>query len=159
VPEGVEVEVHGVVVFGHNGVNGNDPPPRPGTPLVRVVALSGFAGSMSGACRRWSHKPLRDVIRGSASRPQGARRVIGEFREQITAVDGELLDAVNRRIELVRRLHDHKVAEGLPLRDPEREDSLVRELQEQNGGPLSDDGVAALFRFLLDLTRKELHGA
>ena len=85
--------------------------------------------------------------------------MIGEFREQITAVDRELLEAVNRRIELVRRLHDYKVAEGLPLRDPGREESLVRELQDQNGGPLSDDGVAALFRYVLDLTRRELHGA
>jgi chorismate mutase/prephenate dehydratase len=85
--------------------------------------------------------------------------VIGEFREQITAVDRELLDAVNRRIELVRRLHDHKVAEGLPLRDPGREESLVRALQEANAGPLSADGVAALFRYVLDLTRREIHGA
>ena len=81
------------------------------------------------------------------------------YREEITAVDLELLDAVNRRVELVRRLHDYKAAEGLPLRDPAREEALVRELQQHNPGPLSDDGVAALFRHVLDLTRRELHGA
>jgi chorismate mutase len=81
------------------------------------------------------------------------------YREEITAIDLELLDAVNRRLELVRRLHEYKQAEGLPLRDPAREDALVRGLQQHNPGPLSDEGVSALFRHVLDLTRTELHGA
>jgi chorismate mutase len=84
--------------------------------------------------------------------------VIGEYREQISAVDRNLLAAVNRRLELVRELHEHKAAEGIPLRDPAREEELVRELQADNPGPLSADGVAELFRHVLDLTRRELHG-
>jgi chorismate mutase len=80
------------------------------------------------------------------------------FREEITSTDLELLELVNRRIELVRRLHEYKAAEGLPLRDPGREESLVRELRRHNTGPLSDAGVASLFRFVLELTREEIHG-
>jgi chorismate mutase/prephenate dehydratase len=85
--------------------------------------------------------------------------VIDQFRAEITAVDRDLLAAVNRRLELVRALHEYKHAEGLPLRDAEREDALVRALQEENSGPLSADGVAALFRYVLELTRTEIHGA
>src|SRR5439155_1118808 len=70
-----------------------------------------------------------------------------------------LLAAINKRIELVRALHDHKRAEGIPLIDPAREQQLVVELQAGNAGPLSDQGVAELFRHVLELTRKELHGA
>ena len=84
---------------------------------------------------------------------------VADYREQISAADRDLLAAVNRRLEIVRKLHDYKVSEGLPLRDPAREESLVRELQEANPGPLSADGVAGLFGFVHDLTRKELHGA
>jgi len=84
--------------------------------------------------------------------------VIAEYRDQITAVDRELLAAMNRRLELVRALHEYKAAEGLPLRDPEREEALVRDLQSANAGPLSDGGVADLFGYLLELTRRELHG-
>jgi chorismate mutase len=84
--------------------------------------------------------------------------VVG-FREEITAADRELLGAVNRRLELVRRLHEYKLAEGLPLRDPEREAALVRDLAAANDGPLSDDGVADLFAFVIELTRREIHGA
>ena len=83
---------------------------------------------------------------------------VTEFRAQITAADRELLAAMNRRLELVRALHDYKQAEGIPLRDAAREEQLVVELQAANPGPLSPAGVAELFRHVLDLTRKELHG-
>jgi chorismate mutase/prephenate dehydratase len=83
---------------------------------------------------------------------------IVKLRREITAVDQELLGAVNRRIEIVAQLHEHKQQEGIPLRDLEREEELIRELQAGNPGPLSDDGVAALFHFVLDLTRTELYG-
>jgi len=84
---------------------------------------------------------------------------VGDYRDQIAAADRRLLAAINERLELVRALHEHKRAEGIPLRDPEREQQLVVELQAANGGPLSSAGVAELFRHVLDLTRKELHGA
>jgi chorismate mutase len=82
-----------------------------------------------------------------------------ESRGQITATDRELLAALNRRLELVRRLHDYKLREGLPLRDPGREEALVAGLQSVNDGPLSADAVARFFHFVLDLTREEIHGA
>lgn len=84
---------------------------------------------------------------------------VGEYREQIAATDRELLAAINKRIELVRALHEHKRAEGIPIRDEAREQQLVVELQAANKGPISSAGVAALFRQVLDLTRKEIHGA
>jgi chorismate mutase / prephenate dehydratase len=92
---------------------------------------------------------------GSAS----ADPLVVELREQISRVDRELLAAVNRRLEIVRRLHDHKLANGIPLRDPEREASLLSRLAAENGGPLSARGVGELFAYLLELTRRELHGA
>jgi chorismate mutase len=79
-------------------------------------------------------------------------------REAIDAVDRYLLDAVNRRIELVRALHEHKVANGIPLRDSAREEEMLAALSAGNSGPLSDAGVERFFRFVLDLTRSELHG-
>jgi chorismate mutase / prephenate dehydratase len=84
---------------------------------------------------------------------------VGEYRDQISAADRELLAAINRRVELVRALHEYKRAEGIPLIDPAREEQLIVELQAANAGPLSDQGVAELFRHVLDLTRKEIHGA
>jgi chorismate mutase/prephenate dehydratase len=82
-----------------------------------------------------------------------------ELRQQINGVDRELLAAVNRRLEIVRRLHDHKQARGLPLRDPGRESSLLAALAAENAGPLSAHGVKEFFEQVLELTRRELHGA
>ena len=79
-------------------------------------------------------------------------------REEIDGIDRELVALINRRLEVVRRLHDHKVEQGIPLRDPGREEAMVRDLQGVNPGPLSDEGVKTLVRQVLDLTRKELHG-
>ena len=83
---------------------------------------------------------------------------LADYRTRISAADRELLAAVNKRIELVRALHEYKRAEGIPLIDPDREQQLVVELQAANPGPLSSEGVAALFRVVLDLTHKEIHG-
>ena len=83
---------------------------------------------------------------------------VAETREQINAIDRELLGAVNRRLELVRSLHDHKLATGMPLRDPGREEAMLRDLEAANAGPLSAGGVADLLQFVLGLTRRELHG-
>ena len=83
---------------------------------------------------------------------------VAGLRAEITALDRELLAALNRRLEVVRRLHDHKLANGIPLRDPGREESMLRLLAGENEGPLSAEGLEAFFRHVLDLTRRELHG-
>ncbi|HEY4347994.1 MAG TPA: chorismate mutase [Gaiellaceae bacterium] len=84
--------------------------------------------------------------------------VMAKAREAIDGIDRELLALFNRRLDLVRRLHEHKVANELPLRDAGRESSMVADLQAANTGSLSDDGVAELFHHVLDLIRREIHG-
>jgi Domain of unknown function (DUF1707)/Cell wall-active antibiotics response 4TMS YvqF len=65
VPEGVEVDLHGFALFGHKEERGNDPPPRPGTPLVRVYSVSAFAGvDVWRVPPAWGERSLREVIRG-----------------------------------------------------------------------------------------------
>jgi chorismate mutase len=85
--------------------------------------------------------------------------VVIELREEITTVDRELVAAVNRRLEIVRRLHEHKLANGIPLRDHGREAEMQAVLANENAGPLSEAGLADFYRYVLDLTRRELHGA
>jgi hypothetical protein len=68
VPEGVEVDLHGFALGGHKRANGNDPPPLPGTPLVRVFAVSIFAGmDVWRVPIAWTQKTFREVIRGIRS--------------------------------------------------------------------------------------------
>ena len=68
VPEGVEVDLHGFALGGHKRANGNDPPAQPGTPLVRVFAVSIFAGmDIWRVPIEWTQKTWREVIRGIRS--------------------------------------------------------------------------------------------
>jgi chorismate mutase / prephenate dehydratase len=78
------------------------------------------------------------------------------LREQITALDVEIVELVNRRLGLVSTLWTHKREHEQPLRSPEREEWLLRHLLASNSGPLSEAGVKRLQESLLDLTRSEL---
>jgi chorismate mutase len=82
--------------------------------------------------------------------------VIDELRTQITNADEAILDAVNRRLEVVARLKDYKSEHGLDFVDPKREEQLLAHLAEVNTGPLSDDGLRTFFTRLLALVKREL---
>ena len=82
--------------------------------------------------------------------------LIRRLREQISELDAAILDAVNRRLELVAELKRYKDAHGLDFVDREREQAMLEDLRRKNSGPLSDDGVRALLTELLALTKREL---
>ena len=82
--------------------------------------------------------------------------VVDQLRSEITAVDREILAAVNRRLELVEQLKEHKESVGVAFVDPERERRLIEELRAENRGPLSDEGAEQLFQEILALVKREL---
>jgi chorismate mutase/prephenate dehydratase len=82
--------------------------------------------------------------------------VVSRLREEITAIDRELLALVNRRIETVARLKRHKDEQGIAFVDPNREAQLVADRLAENGGPLSEAGLRAFYVELLALTKREI---
>jgi chorismate mutase len=82
--------------------------------------------------------------------------VVRELRERINEVDHAILEAANARLELVRQLREHKLAQGWDFLDPSREERLVDGLARANPGPLSEGAVRQLFTDLLALTKREL---
>jgi chorismate mutase len=84
---------------------------------------------------------------------------VADFRRRITAIDEELVDAVNRRARLVSELHAHKRANNYPLRDHGREEALLAALSRRNPGPLSDQRLEALFRVVLEICTAEAAAA
>ena len=83
--------------------------------------------------------------------------IVSDLREQIAAVDREIVAALNRRLELVARLKRHKDEHGIDFVDSERERWLIDHLAETNSGPLSDEGLRAFHAELLALTKRELN--
>ena len=82
--------------------------------------------------------------------------VLERLREQVAATDRNILELVNRRLELVREIRAHKDEQGISFLDPGQEERLLARLRDLNGGPLSTDGVERLFRELLGLVKAEL---
>jgi 3-deoxy-7-phosphoheptulonate synthase/chorismate mutase len=82
--------------------------------------------------------------------------VMQELREQVEAVDRQVLDAVNARLELVAQIRRHKAENGIDFLDPGREEWLLQHLVESNRGRLSEQGVRELFRTILALVKREL---
>jgi chorismate mutase len=81
---------------------------------------------------------------------------IRQTREQISDVDRRLVDALNARLELVARLKRYKESRGMGFVDPEREEWMLQYLQRVNRGSLSQEGLAAFFAHVLDLTKREV---
>ena len=56
------------------------------------------------------------------------------MRDEIAAIDREVLDALNRRLGLVRRISEHKASTGAPAIDAKREAELLTELARRAPG-------------------------
>jgi chorismate mutase/prephenate dehydratase len=84
--------------------------------------------------------------------------VVSDLRERIGETDRAILEAVNARLELVRELREHKVAQGWDFVDRDREEHLIDALARENAGPLSEAAVRQLFADLLALTKREVAG-
>jgi chorismate mutase len=82
--------------------------------------------------------------------------VVRDLRGRITDADRAILAAVNQRIELVRELRAHKLANDWDFVDRGREEQLLAALASENPGPLSEAGLRELFGDVLALTKREL---
>jgi chorismate mutase len=82
--------------------------------------------------------------------------VIRQLREQISDNDRALVQALNRRLELVARLKAYKESRGVEFLDPAREEWMLRYLARANRGPLSAEGLREIYSELLDLTKREV---
>ena len=81
--------------------------------------------------------------------------LIRQMRDQIVENDLKLLQAVNKRLELVAALRRYKDSRGLEFVDHSREEWMHRYLQGANRGPLSKDGLSEIYGHLLELTKRE----
>jgi chorismate mutase len=79
------------------------------------------------------------------------------LRERVVAADRALLEAFVRRIEIVRRIREHKLERGYTMVDGAREQELYRLWRELASG-LSDETLRALFETVLGLSKREAWG-
>jgi chorismate mutase len=81
--------------------------------------------------------------------------VIKHYREQISDNDVKILDALNKRIKLVKSLKDYKEAQGLSFYDAAQEDWVITYLCRANRGPISNEGLREIYSLILQVAKRE----
>jgi len=76
-----------------------------------------------------------------------------ELRKAIGRKDREILDLLNCRAELSREIGKVKREAGIPVFDGERETVVLRNLVQENTGPLEGPMVEAVFREIVSACR------
>ncbi len=71
------------------------------------------------------------------------------LRQQIDALDRQLLDMLNQRAHLAEQVGDIKRAEGSPFFRPDRVAQVLEKIQQLNPGPLKNTHVAAIWREIM----------
>jgi chorismate mutase / prephenate dehydratase len=82
--------------------------------------------------------------------------VLAELRQQISEIDRSIVEAFNRRLEVVAQIKRHKDEHGIAFVDPDREAAMLAQQASENRGPLTEEGLRALYAELLALTKREV---
>jgi len=79
---------------------------------------------------------------------------IEQLRPRIDAIDDQVLDLLAQRAGAALEVGDYKKRRGLPVHDPERENSVVNRVQTRNQGPLSSEAIERIYRTIIEEMRK-----
>ncbi len=85
--------------------------------------------------------------------PSAIPPALAALRQQIDAVDRELLALLNRRAALAQEVGELKKQEGSVVFRPEREAQVIDGLKSTNSGPLKTDSVAPIWREIMSACR------
>ena len=77
-----------------------------------------------------------------------------ECREKIDEIDTKILELLNRRAGLSRRVGRIKASAGLPIIDLRREDVILRRVVRNSAGEMSPDSVERIYGEILAESRR-----
>ena len=75
------------------------------------------------------------------------------LREQIDAIDAQIVDLLNQRARLAQEVGHVKAETNAPVFRPEREAMVLRRVAERNTGPLASSDMQTIFREVMSLCR------
>ena len=75
------------------------------------------------------------------------------LREQIDAIDAQILELLSRRALVAQQVGHVKAETAAPVFRPEREAQVLRKVAERNSGPLASGDVQTIFREIMSSCR------
>ena len=91
---------------------------------------------------------------GNVARPS-TDSVIQDYRRRIDEIDRGIVEALHRRVELVKELKAYKETQGLDFLDAAREERVLAQWSGE-GGPASPEGLREMGRTILEWTKREV---
>lgn len=76
------------------------------------------------------------------------------LRKAIDELDRVIVKLLNQRAKYAVEIGQAKKAVDLPVYSPEREREVLRNVEEENRGPLSADGIRRLYERIIDESRR-----
>ena len=80
-------------------------------------------------------------------------KALTEYRDQIDAVDRNLVRLLNERTRIVEQLGRVKAELAMPIYEPKREDQVYANIVNSNEGPLTAEALKRLFERIVDEMR------
>ena len=79
---------------------------------------------------------------------------LSDWRNEIDELDRQIVALLNQRAECVLNLAPLKRMRQIDILDSSREDAVMRNLRESNGGPLPSESVEEIFRAVMAAMRQ-----
>ncbi len=79
---------------------------------------------------------------------------IGELRDRIDEIDGEVVKLLNERAQLALDIRELKPRVRMALYDPKREEEIFEKLASCNDGPLYDDNLREIYDAVLRVMKE-----
>jgi chorismate mutase len=123
------------------------------------TSTASSAKAASSSAQAASHEGARAEDNGNAvtgsngNAMAGGENPLERWRQQIDALDLELLRLLNRRAAIACEIARVKVAAGIPAYDARREAQVLEKVTTQNPGPFDDESVRAIFHSIVHETR------
>ena len=79
---------------------------------------------------------------------------ISDWRKKIDELDRKLVDLLNERAQAAHEVGKLKRGVGMPIYEPDREQTVFRNVRRANAGPLSDDDLAGIYERIMNIMRQ-----
>ncbi len=78
---------------------------------------------------------------------------LDRLRQEIDSIDDKILELLNERMQIVKRVGELKNRSNAPIYRPEREIAILNRLKSKNRGPLNDKAIEAIFLEIFAVSR------
>jgi chorismate mutase len=82
---------------------------------------------------------------------------ISELRKQIDDLDRRLVDLLSRRAQAAHEIGKLKRVAGMPIYEPDREQTVFENVRRANPGPLRDHELFSIYQRIMDIMRQIQH--